>query len=325
MAREVGVRVVVSKSGDCDILLVNSLNGVIEAKREGRSICIEVEVKSKEDENLIVSAAEAGADYILLRFSDWKIIPLENLIAKVHGKSRLLTLASNPQEARLALETLEIGADGVVADIPDIEEIKRIYEAIKGVRTRAEEAEAGILRLQPARIVGVKPLGAGARACIDTCDLMVEGEGMLVGCQSSGFFLVEAEVHETPFVTPRPFRVNAGSIALYIMAPEGKTRYLSELKAGDEILIVDRDGRSRVTSICRVKIEWRPLILLEAECEGRRIKTILQNAETIRVVTEEGSISVKDIKEGDVVLVHLGEAGGRHFGALVSEERVIER
>ena len=170
----------------------------------------------------------------------------------------------------------------------------------------------------------MKPLGSGARVCIDTCDLMKEGEGMLVGCQSSGLFLVEAEVHETPFVAPRPFRVNAGSIALYVLSSGGKTRYLSELKAGDEVLIVDREGRNRTTNICRVKIEWRPLLLVEAKCQGKTIKTILQNAETIRVVTEEGSKSVSELKPGDKVLVRL-EEGGRHFGTLVKEERVIER
>ena len=147
---------------------------------------------------------------------------------------------------------------------------------------------------------------------------------MLVGCQSSGLFLVEAEVHETPFVAPRPFRVNAGSIALYVLTPGGKTKYLSELKAGDEVLIVDREGRNRTTNICRVKIEWRPLLLIEARCQGRIIKTILQNAETIRVVTKDGSKSVSELKPGDKVLVHIQE-GGRHFGTLVKEERVIER
>ena len=153
---------------------------------------------------------------------------------------------------------------------------------------------------------------------------MKEGEGLLVGCQSLGLFLIEAEVHETPFVAPRPFRVNAGSIALYVLTPGEKTRYLSELKAGDKVLIVNRQGRNRTTSICRVKIEWRPLMIIEAKCEGKLIKIILQNAETIRLVTEDESKSVKDLAEGDNVLVHL-EEGGRHFGTLVKEEKVIER
>jgi 3-dehydroquinate synthase II len=234
-------------------------------------------------------------------------------------------LVSNFQEARTALETLEIGADGVVVEMSISNGITKIHETIRDVKARTQEIEnAKKIALLPAEVTEVKPLGSGARVCIDTCDLMREGEGLLVGCQSLGLFLIEAEVHETPFVAPRPFRVNAGSIALYVSALGGKTRYLSELKAGDEVLVVDRQGRSRTTSICRVKIEWRPMLIVEAESEGKRIKTILQNAETIRLVTADGSISVKDLTAGDEVLVRL-EEGGRHFGTLVEEEKVIER
>jgi len=72
-----------------------------------------------------------------------------------------------------------------------------------------------------------------------------------------------------------------------------------------------------------VKIEWRPMILIEAEHEGKRIKTIVQNAETIRLVTAEGSKSIAELKKEDEVLAHVVE-GGRHFGTLVKEEKVIE-
>jgi 3-dehydroquinate synthase II len=178
--------------------------------------------------------------------------------------------------------------------------------------------------LVPAEIVGLKEIGTGARACVDTCDLMKPGEGILVGCQSSGLFLVQAEVHESPYVETRPFRVNAGPISLYTLSSPTRTRYLSELKAGDEVLIVDREGKVRSTNVARVKIEWRPMVLVEAEYGGRRIKTIVQNAETIRLVTEEGSKSVAELKTGDKVLAHVVE-GGRHFGTLVKEETVIER
>jgi len=317
LARESGARVVVSSSPNGDILLVKSLTDLTKAKKEGKTTCVSLTVQSKGDEGKVIEAARLSADYVTVRFQDWKVIPLENLIAEVRDRTRLIAFARDAREAKLALETLEIGASGVAAETSDIDEVIRIYKALMEVEAPQS------LKLEPAEIVEVKPLGVGARACIDTCDLMEEGEGLLVGCQSSGFFLVEAEVHETPFVQPRPFRVNAGSIALYVVAPGGRTKYLSELKAGEEVLIVDRHGRSRTTHICRVKVEWRPLILVEAECNHRRVKTILQNAETIRVVTEDGSISIKDLKKGDKVLVHL-EEGGRHFGVLVEEERIIE-
>ena len=101
-------------------------------------------------------------------------------------------------------------------------------------------------------------------------------------------------------------------------------RYLSELKAGDEVLIVDREGKTRSVNVARVKIELRPMILIEAECEGKQIKTIVQNAETVRLVTQESSESVTALKKGDKILAHVAD-GGRHFGTLVKDEMVIER
>mgnify|MGYP000108932974 CR=1 FL=1 len=325
IARESGAEIIVSASDAGDIMLVDSFEALKKAKKEGKKTCFTLSVKDKGDEKKIVSAAEVSADYVAVSCPNWKIIPLENLIAKIHGETKLMALASTVDEARIALGTLEIGVDGIVADLTDLEEIRKIYNTIREVKTRTDEIKSSErIQFLTAEISEIKPLGSGARVCIDTCDLMKEGEGLLVGCQSSGLFFLEAEVHETPFVAPRPFRVNAGSIALYVLAPEGKTRYLSELKAGDEVLIVNLKGENRRVNICRVKIEWRPLLLIEAKCQGRTIKTILQNAETIRLMTEKGSKSVSELKPGDKVLVHL-EEGGRHFGALVKEERVIER
>ena len=123
---------------------------------------------------------------------------------------------------------------------------------------------------------------------------------------------------------PRPFRVNAGAVASYVLTSSERTRYLSELKAGDEVMIVDSEGNTRTTNVCRVKIEWRPMILIEATSQGRKFKSILQNAETIRLVTTEASKSITEIKPGDKVLMRT-EMGGRHFGTKVDEESVIER
>jgi len=325
LAKEAGAKEIASPTEKAEIKVIKGLKEAAEARQAGKRTCVLVTVKTRADEAKIEAATEASVDFVVVECPDWKVIPLENLIAKVHGKTKLLAAVSSAQEAKTALETLEIGVDGIAAYTSNVVEITKIREIIEETRTRTDEAEsADTIPLLPAKVVGVKPLSSGARVCIDTCDLMKEGEGLLVGCQSNGLFLVEAEVHETPFVAPRPFRVNAGSISLYVLAPDGKTRYLSELKAGDEVLVVDREGRQRTTNIGRVKIEWRPLLMIEAECRGKIVKTILQNAETIRVVTDDGSKPVKDVKAGDTVIVRF-EEGGRHFGTLVKEEKVIER
>ena len=122
----------------------------------------------------------------------------------------------------------------------------------------------------------------------------------------------------------RPFRVNAGPVQAYVMVPGNKTRYLSELVAGDEVLIVNTEGETRTAYVGRSKIERRPLILIEAEYEGQTIRTLLQNAETIRIVDENDEpLSVADIKTGDKVKVYI-ETNARHFGIAI-DETIIEQ
>ena len=316
-AKKTGTKIAAS-SGECDINVLEAFdeNKVNKLKGMGRTVAVKVTINGRKDEETAIKAAELSSDYIIIHCPDWKVIPLENLIAKTRGKSKLLAEVSSAKEAKLALETLELGADGVVLKTSNPDEL---METVVIAKKKAPKVE-----LVPAKVVELKEIGTGARVCVDTCDLMKPGEGILVGCQSSGLFLVQAEVHESPYVETRPFRVNAGPISLYTLSSPTRTRYLSELKAGDEVLIVDREGKVRSTNVARVKIEWRPMVLVEAEHGGKRIKTIVQNAETIRLVTEEGSKSIAELKPGDKVLAHVVE-GGRHFGTLVKEETVIER
>ena len=154
--------------------------------------------------------------------------------------------------------------------------------------------------------------------------MMNIGEGMLIGSYSKGLFLVHSESLESEYVASRPFRVNAGPVHAYIMTPGNKTKYLSEIETGDEILTVDKEGNTRPSIVGRVKIEKRPLMLIEAEYEGIKLKTLLQNAETIRLVAEDGSpVSVAELEIGDKVMVYL-EKSARHFGMAI-EESIIEK
>jgi 3-dehydroquinate synthase II len=277
---------------------------------------LEVVVKNKSDEHEVVRLAALGIRYILVRCPDWKIIPLENLIASTRNKAILLADVVNLAEAKVALHTLEVGVDGIVITPNSPNDI----EEMEAFLNQAQER----VTLQSGNITLVRPIGTGARVCIDTCELMEPGEGMLVGSLSSGLFLVEAEVHKNPHVEPRPFRVNAGPVSSYVLTPGHRTRYLSELKAGDEVLIVNKFGVVRTGHIGRVKIERRPMVLVETEVNGRLLALIVQNAETVRLVSNGSSKSISELKSGDEVLVRV-EDGGRHFGTLVADEMVIER
>lgn len=293
---------------------VFSSDDAIDTSVAGNS-AVEVMVKDRSDELRAVEFADRGIRHIIVHCPNWKVIPFENLIAQTRNKATLLADVSTLSDAKTALQALELGVDGVVFSARtanDIEEMERVLKQL-------QES----IPLIKGRVLAAKPIGSGARVCIDTCDIMKPGEGMLVGSLSAGLFLIEAEVHRNPHVEPRPFRVNAGPVSSYILTPGFKTRYLAELKVGDEVLIVNRNGIVRSAHIGRVKIERRPMMLIETEANGSCYSTIVQNAETVCLVSDVDSQAVSSLKPGDEVLLRV-EEGGRHFGTLVADEMVIE-
>jgi len=299
-----------SSTADIQIKKINSEKELTSAK------AIWIEVDSKEKENLAVLAGDR-CEYLIVGTKDWKVIPLENLIAKLHKKCKIVAIAESPEEAKTALETLEIGTYGVLLKTKKAEDIKKTA----GI---AEKAGAEKVGLKKAIVKKVQPVGIGDRVCIDTASMLKVGEGMLVGSQSKGMFLVHSETLESEYVNSRPFRVNAGAVHAYVKTPNNKTKYLSELQVGDEVLIVNSKGETSTAIIGRVKVERRPLMLLEAECEGKILKTLLQNAETIRLVSPEGKpISITALQVGDEILAY-SEESARHFGTAV-EETIIEK
>jgi 3-dehydroquinate synthase II len=104
----------------------------------------------------------------------------------------------------------------------------------------------------------------------------------------------------------------------------GETRYLSELTAGDQVLIVDFKGNTTQATVGRLKIEKRPLMLLKAEAGETEATAIVQNAETIRLTDPDGNpVSIVNLSPGDEILVAV-EASGRHFGKKI-DETITER
>lgn len=270
-----------------------------------------ITITSKDDEERALEAATE--QYVIVKAQDWLIIPLENLIAQTDN---LIAYVGSAEDASLAVETLEKGVDGVLLDTDDLNEVRKTVRQIKGGQEQFE--------LHQATVTNVEPVGLGDRICVDTCTVMEMGQGMLVGNSSGGMFLVHAEVEQSEYVASRPFRVNAGAVHAYIRVPGGKTRYLSELRSGDEVILVNSDGNGETAIVGRSKLERRPMMLIEGEVETENGETkplslIIQNAETIKLTTPEGrSLSVVDLEPGDTVLTYHEEAG-RHFGMKVDE------
>ena len=123
--------------------------------------------------------------------------------------------------------------DGVVLQTEQQQDVIEVAQALKATRREA---------LSEASVTEIVYEGLGDRACVDLCENLKPGEGMLVGSFSRGLFLVHSECEESAYINSRPFRVNAGPVHSYVLMPNNRTAYLSELKAGDEVLVVDPQG-----------------------------------------------------------------------------------
>ena len=286
-------------------------------KSKGKKIGRRFEVLSNKDIENILDSAKKGLDFVVIEVKDWKIIPLENIIAKLHKiHTKIFTIARNPKEARKMFSILDIGVDGVIFNTGSINEVR---EALVYLGSKSFE-------LSSAKIIDIQEVGDGERVCIDTASMLNRGEGMLIGNRANFLFLVHNESVGSSFTSPRPFRVNAGAVHCYTLSPDGTTKYLSELETGVEVLVFDSKGKARRVTIGRCKIEKRPMLMIKAKVGEEVGGIIAQDAETIRFVKSNGRlVSVTHLKKGDSILVHSKAATGRHFGMEVSDEYILEK
>jgi 3-dehydroquinate synthase II len=284
-----------------------------------------VEVRSAKDLDLAVESALKGDNkFVVVDCTNWKIIPLENLIGEFRRKHRkIYAFMKSEGDIKLAFSILEKGVDGVVIPYSSLKASKELIASVTSAAATGQRRQVPLVKAKIKRIVDV---GDGERVCIDTASQLELGEGMLIGSLASFFFLVHSETVPTEYIPTRPFRVNAGALHSYILGADGKTRYLSELRSGDKVQLVDKSGGRRDAIVGRIKMERRPLVMIEAEFDGQEGTAMLQNAETIRLVRPDGTpLAITEAKAGDEVLVHVaGEAKGRHFGGEV-DEFIVER
>ena len=286
-------------------------------KSKGKKIGRRFKVSSNKDIENILDSAKKGLDFVVIEVKDWKIIPLENIIAKLHRlHTKIFAIASNPKEARKMFSILDVGVDAVIFSTGSMNEVR---EALVYLGSKSFD-------LSTAKIIDIQEVGDGERVCVDTASMLNKGEGMLIGSRANFLFLVHNESVGSSFTSPRPFRVNAGAVHCYTLSPDGTTKYLSELETGSEVLILNSKGKARRAAIGRCKIEKRPMLMIKAKVGEEIGGIIAQDAETIRFVKSNGRlVSVTHLKKGDSVLVYSKPATGRHFGMEVSDEYILEK
>ncbi|KAL6325602.1 hypothetical protein AAG906_023447 [Vitis piasezkii] len=244
----------------------------------------------------LLQPEDKQADNIIINLLDWQVIPAENIVAAFQGSHiTVFAISKSPSEAQIFLEALEQGLGGVVLKVEDATAVLEL----KDYFDRRNE-DNNILSLTKATITQIHISGMGDR----------------VGSFARGLFLVHSECLESNYIASRPFRSMR------------KTCYLSELVTGKEVIVVDQSGKQRTAIVGRVKIETRPLILVEAKVysdNGTLYSVLLQNAETVALICpsqgsgyQKKAIPVTSLKVGDEVLLRV-QGGARHTGIEIQE------
>lgn len=289
------------------------------AAQAGRTTCYRAFVDDGESLQHAVGEGHRHG-YLMVRFRDPTNIPLELLIATLQGTRTGLVkeiAATDVDDAIVTLGVMEVGADGVVFS-------PRSHDVLADFLGRLRRMERAAITLDVATVVRCAPIGMGVRSCIDTTTLFSETEGLLVGSTSQGAILCCPEVFFLPYMELRPFRVNAGAVHSYVYGFGNHTDYMTELKAGSPVMVVDRTGVTRRASVGRMKTEVRPLRLIEAEFKGgERVNVILQDDWHVRIFSDDARpLNITELRPGDRVLGHLANPG-RHVGIKV-DEHIVE-
>ncbi|MGD9695862.1 MAG: 3-dehydroquinate synthase II family protein [Thermoleophilia bacterium] len=251
--------------------------------------------------------------WTVLTFTDPTKIPLEIVIAAAEGTGgRTVTVVDDVEDAEIVALVLEHGSDGLLLTPRSADDVVRIAEVVR--------RSAGRVELSELVVASVEHIGMGERACIDTCSLLELDEGCLIGSFSTGMFLSCSETHPLPYMPTRPFRWNAGAVHSYVLTPDNRTRYVSELRAGQPILAVRSDGTAREVRIGRVKIERRPLISITATTPGgATVNVIAQDDWHVRLLGPGGSVNnVTELAPGDRLLGYV-PTESRHVGLPITE------
>jgi len=95
-------------------------------KLKGKKIGCKFKVSSYKDIENVLDSAKKGLDFVIIEVKDWKIIPLENIIAKLHKiHTKIFSVARNTKEARKMFSILDVGVDGVIFNTGSMNEVRQ--------------------------------------------------------------------------------------------------------------------------------------------------------------------------------------------------------
>ncbi|UQA97261.1 3-dehydroquinate synthase II family protein [Streptomyces halobius] len=301
-----------------DVLLTEVTDDDGLAVLQGRALegqdSVAAHVPVTDDSSLTLACSAARAlPYTAVTFKDPTKIPLEIVIAAADkAPGQLICRADSLEEAKIILDVLEKGSEGILLAPKSVAEVLELAELL--------QTDTPPLTLTQLTVESIEHSGLGDRVCVDTCSYLHKDEGILVGSYSHGFILCSSETHPLPYMPTRPFRVNAGALQSYVLGTDNRTNYLSELGAGDTALAVSTTGRTRRVVVGRVKLESRPLLTIKTRADdGTLVSLAVQDDWHVRVLGPGDAVrNVTELTQGDQLMGYLA-TDQRHVGWPVGE------
>ena len=150
-------------------------------------------------------------------------------------------------------------------------------------------------------------VGLGDVVEVNVCNALQSGQALLVGASPAALFLVHSEgsILQYPVI--------AGPPNAYVAVEGRMVMKLNDLVCDQRVVVVNAQGRSTTVSVGHTTRGARPLVLVEAQVEGRQSHTVmLHHTSSVcmiaRVAGAAVPVSVKDLKVGDKVLCRLRSA-----------------
>lgn len=285
---------------------------------KGKRFGLYYSVNDRESLDYVVKKSDTIKD-IIIEFKDTTNIPLELVLAfSQKNKCSVCKKVDDSKDGWIASMVMEMGSHSVLLSTKNPHKIIELKKEIQRFMKKN-------IKIKELTVTEVEHIGMGDRVCVDTTSLLKEDEGMILGSSSSGGVLVSSETHYLPYMELRPFRVNAGGLHMYAWCQDDVTKYLSELRAGSQVMVVDSQGSTREVAVGRIKMERRPLLLIKAIDESNiEVNTIIQDDWHVRIVGPKGKpLNSTELKTGDKILGYTG-VPGRHVGIKI-DEQIIEK
>ena len=286
----------------------------------------------------------------------WIMIPAENLISACQGTgTKIAAMVDNAGDVGGLADALQLGVDALCVDATKAVRDEKLWaacldakEAKLAAKSQMEDDAPTPTTSGPSIVQGsckrlATPSGKSTvladRVCIDLVQSLKPTEGCWLGSSAKIMALVLSEAAQSSFVPSRPFRVNAGPVHSYVLMGDGvSTKYLSELRAGDEVLVFDVEAETeRAVAVGRLKEEVRPCIQIELSVDTGSVEkgqVFVQQAETVRLgkrrgeaafvrVTDLESVADDAVAVEEEILLRVTELGthvGKAYSGNVQEK-----